>query len=153
MLYCVRVISGREMHAIELIKQNIEQQNLEIKSLFYIPELKGYLFLEGEMPDVMKAIYGVKFVKNLIKEPVELSSLERYLKTEKQVVEIDEEDIVEVLSGPFKGEKAKVTKVDPNKKEIVIELLEAAVPIPITISMNIVRVVEKKKKKDEEITL
>ncbi len=141
------------MHAIELIKENIEQQNLEVRSLFYIPELKGYLFLEGDMPDVMKAIYGVKFVKNLIKEPVQLSTLERYLKAEKQVVEIDEGDIVEVLSGPFKGEKAKVVKVDTNKKEIVIELLEAAVPIPITISMNIVRIIEKKKKKEEGITL
>jgi len=60
-------------------------------------------------------------------------------------VELNVGDIVEILSGPFRGEKGKITRINEPKKEITLELLEAVVPIPLTISMNVVRLVEKKK--------
>ena len=56
---------------------------------------------------------------------------------------IKEGDIVRVVSGPFKGEKAKVTRLDKTKSEVVVELLEAAVPIPITINLDSVKVIKK----------
>ena len=47
-----------------------------------------------------------------------------------------------MTSGPFKNEKGKVTRVDEAKEEITIELLEAAIPIPITVPIDSVRVIE-----------
>ena len=55
--------------------------------------------------------------------------------------------IVELVSGPFKGEKAKVTRIDDAKEEITVELLDAMVPIPITVRGEQVRIL---KKKEEE---
>jgi len=54
-------------------------------------------------------------------------------------------DIIEVLSGPFRGEKGKIVRINEAKKELTIELLEAVVPIPLTLSINVVRLIEKKK--------
>ena len=51
--------------------------------------------------------------------------------------------MLKVVAGPFKDEKAKVTRVDKTKSEIVVELLEAAVPIPITINLDSVKVIGK----------
>ncbi|WP_201013822.1 transcription elongation factor Spt5 [Candidatus Methanomethylophilus sp. 1R26] len=59
------------------------------------------------------------------------------------VVGIEEGDLVELVTGPFKGEKARVQKIDENKEEITVELVDAMVPIPVTVKADSVRVVEK----------
>jgi transcriptional antiterminator NusG len=59
------------------------------------------------------------------------------------VIGINEGAIVELISGPFKGEKARVKRVDVTKEEITVELFEAMVPIPITVRGDHVRVLSK----------
>ena len=54
----------------------------------------------------------------------------------------------ELFAGPFKGEKARVQKIDEAKEEITVELFEAMVPIPITVRGDHVRVIEKEKPED-----
>ena len=49
------------------------------------------------------------------------------------VAGIEEGTIVELIAGPFKGEKAVVKRVDSAKEEITVELYESIVPIPITV--------------------
>ena len=59
---------------------------------------------------------------------------------------IEKGDTVEFTSGPFKGYKAKVIKVEPAKEEITVELMDVAVPIPVTTKASIARVVQKAEK-------
>jgi transcriptional antiterminator NusG len=54
-----------------------------------------------------------------------------------------EGDVIELIAGPFKGEKARVQKIDESKEEITVELFEAMVPIPVTVRGDHVRVLEK----------
>jgi hypothetical protein len=56
-----------------------------------------------------------------------------------------EGDIVELISGPFKGEHARVQNIDQGKEEITVELIDAMVPIPVTVKGDSVRVIEKEK--------
>ena len=56
---------------------------------------------------------------------------------------IRKNDIAEIISGPFKREKAKVVRVDPAKEEVIVELLEAVVSIPITLKMDAVKVIRR----------
>ena len=49
------------------------------------------------------------------------------------VTGIAEGNIIEIISGPFKGEKASVQRIDEPKEEVTVELIEAMVPIPITV--------------------
>jgi transcriptional antiterminator NusG len=56
-----------------------------------------------------------------------------------------EGDIVELIAGPFKGEKARVQQIDESKEEITVELFESVVPIPVTVRGDSVRVLKKEK--------
>ncbi|TFG55508.1 MAG: transcription elongation factor Spt5, partial [Methanomassiliicoccus sp.] len=58
---------------------------------------------------------------------------------------ISEGDVVELVAGPFKGEKARVQKIDESKEEITVELFEATVPSPVTVRGDSVRVLEKER--------
>jgi len=63
---------------------------------------------------------------------------------------IKKNDIAEIISGPFKREKCKITRIDKTKEEVVVELLEAAVPIPITVKMDSVKVIRRESDEDDE---
>ena len=63
-------------------------------------------------------------------------------------VSIKEGDIVEMISEPFKKEKAKVLRIDKQKEEVVVSLLGAVVPLPVTVKIDNVKVV--RRDKDEE---
>ena len=71
------------------------------------------------------------------------SEIDHYLAPKPLVSGIMEGDVVELVAGPFKGEKARVQKIDEAKEEITVELFEAIVPIPVTVRGDHVRVLEK----------
>ena len=50
-----------------------------------------------------------------------------------------------MLTEPFKKEKAKIININKAKEEIVIELLESTVPIPITVKIDNVKVIRRTK--------
>lgn len=146
MIVPIRVVIGREKIALKYIEDEIRIRHLDISAIIFLDELKGYIFLDGEQEDINRAIYGAPHVKGIIKKTVTVADIRKYLEKEKPSIELDPGDIIEVLSGPFKGEKGRIVRVNEAKKELTIELLEAVVPIPLTISTSIVRVIEKAKK-------
>jgi len=74
---------------------------------------------------------------------MKLEEIEHYLTPKALVSGIVEGDIVELVAGPFKGEKARVQHIDEGKEEITVELFEALVPIPVTVKGDNVRVIGK----------
>ena len=64
-------------------------------------------------------------------------------------ISIKEEDIVEIIAEPFKKEKAKVLRIDKQKEEVVVSLLGAVVPLPVTIKLDNVKVIRREEKEDE----
>jgi len=145
MITPIRVVIGREKIALEYLEKEIRLGNLDINAILFLEDLKGFIFLEGEKEDINRAIYGAPHVRRVLKKEVKIEDLRRYLTKEKPSIELEVGDIIEILSGPFKGEKGKITRINEAKKEVTIELLEAVVPIPLTLSMNVIRIVEKKK--------
>jgi transcriptional antiterminator NusG len=51
-----------------------------------------------------------------------------------------------VIGGPFKGMRAKITRIDKAKAEVTLELLEATFTLPITVHADYVKLIEKAKK-------
>jgi len=145
MILTIRTTTGRENIVIDNIEKKVRAEGLNIKSIFHPEELRGYIFIEGNIDDIEDAIKGIPHVRGIIPREVKFSDVERFLIPEKQEIKIEESDIVEIIGGPFKGEKAKVKRIDESKKEITVELLEAAIPIPVTIPITSVRISEKKK--------
>ncbi|HLC61920.1 MAG TPA: transcription elongation factor Spt5, partial [Candidatus Nanoarchaeia archaeon] len=93
--------------------------------------------------DAEQAAFNIPYARGILAAPVKYSEIEHMLEQVKHEMNIQKSDIVEIISGPFKRENAKVTRIDKAKEEVVVELLEAAVPIPITVKMDAVKVVRR----------
>lgn len=146
MIYTIKTVVGRENIVLDSIASKVKSQRLEVQALVHPEEIRGYIFVEGELKDVEKAVQMIPHVRGLIKTPIKLKEIRRFLEPRIMEIELDKGDVVEVIGGPFKGEKGKVVRYDKAKRECVVELLEVTVPIPITISVEFVKVLEKKKK-------
>jgi transcriptional antiterminator NusG len=71
-----------------------------------------------------------------------MSEVEHFLSSTPDVEGIAESDIVELIAGPFKGEKAQVQRIDEGKDQVTVELYEATVPIPVTVRGDQIRVLD-----------
>ncbi len=108
--------------------------------------LRGYVFVEGMNTDRMHdKAKEIKKARAFVDGETSISEIDHYLTPLSTVVGIVEGDIVELINGPFKGEKARVQQIDQTKEEITVELIEAMVPIPVTVKGDSVRVIEKEK--------
>jgi transcription termination/antitermination protein NusG len=145
MITTIRVTSGQEKILAEILMKKSRAEKLDIYSIVYVENVKGYLFVEGaDENTIVKLIQKVKHVKGILKRPLTVMEIENLVKAEKQLtVVIEPGDVVEMSSGPFKGERAKVIKLDEAKDEITVELVEVAVPIPVTVKSKMVRLYQK----------
>lgn len=108
--------------------------------------LRGYVFVEGMNTDRLREkTRDIKKARSFIDGETDIEEISPYLTPMSAVVGIVEGDIVELVNGPFKGEKARVQQIDQGKEEITVELIEAMVPIPVTVKGDSVRVLEKEK--------
>jgi transcriptional antiterminator NusG len=143
MIYTVKTTSGREDIVSELMGAKARGR-LDIKAIFHPSELKGYIFIEGSVKDIHKASQGLMHIRGIIETPAEMKDLEHFIAAKTAAaIKIDESDVVEIVGGPFKGEKGKIQRIDKAKSEVTVELLEAAVPIPVTIATEFVKLVKK----------
>jgi transcriptional antiterminator NusG len=150
MIITIRTTVGRENAVIETLMSKIKNSGLDIKSIFHPGDLKGYIFLEGNLEIINEAIKGVPHVKGVIKKEVLMSDIKKFLEVKKIEIKINRGDVVEITGGPFKNEKGKVTRVDESKEELTLELLDAAIPIPITIPMESARLIESAEKSENK---
>jgi transcriptional antiterminator NusG len=88
----------------------------------------------------------IKKARSFVGGETNIDEISHYLIPVSAVIGIVEGDLVELINGPFKGEIARVQQIDQNKEEITVELIEAMVPIPVTVKGDSVRVIEKEKK-------
>ena len=143
MIYTIKTVVGRENIVIDSITSKAKAEGIIIQSAFHPEEIRGYVFIEGDIKEIEKVIQMVPHVRGLIKSPVELKEIQRFLQPKTVEVELNNGDVVEVIGGPFKGERGKVTRYDKTKREVTIELIEAVVPIPITVSVDFIKLLEK----------
>ncbi|MFB6100653.1 MAG: transcription elongation factor Spt5 [Candidatus Nanohalobium sp.] len=139
MILTARTTRGREKTAINAMRSQIKSQNLDIKAVFHPDDLKGYIFIEGKEQDIRDLVNDSRNARGVLDEEVPVDEIEKYLSEEQEEIKIEEGDIVEVISGPFKGEEAKIERVDDTNREVTIELIDAAVPIPTTVDIDTVR--------------
>ncbi|MCK4819553.1 transcription elongation factor Spt5 [bacterium] len=148
-LYTIRTTSGRENIVIDLIYSNVKKENLKIRSIVHPAELKGYVFIEAPLEEIRKGIHGVMHIKGIIDKPVNISEIKQFFEAKKTSINFNDDDVVEIIGGPFKGEKGKIQRIDKVKDEVTVELLEASIPIPVTISTELVKLVKLGDKKEE----
>jgi len=152
-IFALKTTANREEQVLDFVSSNAAKKELRVYSIIHPHGLRGYIFLEAETKqDAEEAFHGVPYARGLLPAPVDYKEIEHMLEQVKTPINIQKNDVVEIISGPFKREKAKVTRIDEQKEEVVLELLEAAVPIPITVKIDSVKVIrrETEEKVEEE---
>jgi transcriptional antiterminator NusG len=152
MIYVYRVTTGQEKIILNMLMKKAKKENLKIYSIAHFEDLKGYILTEAE-DEISARQAGIKIphIKGVLEKPMDIKEIDSLIEASKpSSFNISKGDIVELIAGPFKGEKAKVIKVDTNKDEITVELSEVVVPIPVTIKANTVKIFQKVEKEQEE---
>lgn len=149
-IYAIRTTAGRESNVLEKLAVIIRRKNYPIKSILLPKELKGYVLVESDQLSAIEAaLRGINHARGVVRKEITMEQIKGYLTAKPAVIQIDRGDMVELVGGPFKGEKAKVSRIDKVKQEVTVELVEAAVPIPVTTPLEAVRLVQKAEEKKE----
>jgi len=118
----------------------------DIYAIFSPAGLRGYIFVEGMNTDRLREkTRDIKKARSFVDGETSIDEICHYLVPVSAVVGIVEGDLVELVNGPFKGEIARVQQIDHSKEEITVELVEAMVPIPVTVKGDSVRLMEKER--------
>lgn len=149
MIYTIRTTVGRENAVMETLNSKTKNMQAAIKSLLHPDELKGYIFIEGDINAIERVVQGVPHIRGIIRKQATLNDVKKFLEVKTVIVNVNKGDIIEITGGPFKNEKGKVTRVDESKEEVTIELLDAAVSIPITVALDSVKIIELAEKPKE----
>jgi len=145
-IFSIKTQIGKEQNVAELIRNRVKKtSDKNIVSILVTPELRGYVFIEAYNADqVRKMIRTLSYVRGMLDGDIPLKELESFLTPASAVEKMKEGDIVEMISGPFRGEMAKIIHIDDAKEEITVELFDSVVPIPITVKGDQVRVIRKR---------
>lgn len=116
----------------------------EVLSIMSPREVKGYIFVETMHPDRVGFIAkGIRGFKGEVRGDIAIDEISHYLTPKPAVTGIELGAFVELIDGPFKGERAKVMSIDAAKEEVTVQLVESMVPIPVTVKAEAIRMLDK----------
>jgi transcriptional antiterminator NusG len=141
MIFSIRTTGGQERTVAEVLTSKAGMKKLPVFAVMVSEAIKGYIFVESSGPHTVdEAMSGIKHARAKTKGSAPLSAVERFIITKPAIEDLDQEDLVEVIAGPFRGLKAKITHMDRVKEEVTIELLEEGfATLPITVHADYVR--------------
>ncbi len=148
-IFALRTTIGQEQTVAEFLAKRAEKhKEWDIYAVLNTGSLKGYIFIEAPSIDnVELLVEGVRHVRKRPRsaraDEVPINELEHFLMPRPVIEGVTVNDIVEIISGPFKGSRARVTDIHPAKEEVTLELLSVDLQIPVTISGESIRVLEK----------
>ena len=149
-IYGLRTTANREDQVMDFVVSNAKKKKIPVYTVIRPHGMRGYIFLEAkDRLSAEQAAFNVPYARGILPKIIEYDEIEHMLEMVKAEVSIQVGDIVEIISGPFKREKARVSRIDQSKEEVVVEMLEAAVPIPMTMKLDTVKVIRRDEKEDE----
>jgi transcriptional antiterminator NusG len=135
--YAIRTTGGQERVVANVLQNKIKSKNIGIYSILLLENFKGYIIVEAPDANVaFQALAGVRHIRGQIRGELPFKDIEGYLIKKPVVTELSVDDTVEVIGGPFKAMKAKITRVDYEKQEATVVLLDSPYQIPVTVDAN-----------------
>jgi transcription termination/antitermination protein NusG len=151
-IFGLRTTANREDQVIDFVSSKMRKDpDSGVYAVIRPHGMRGYVFLEAtSRHEAEQLIARIPYARGILPQEIAYDEIDHMLEQVKVERNIRKSDIVEVISGPFKREQAKVMRVDKSKDEVVVELLQAAVPIPITVKMDAVKVIRRESGEDDE---
>jgi transcriptional antiterminator NusG len=136
-LFAIRTTGGQEKVVLNLLQNRVRTQDIKIQSVLLVDNLKGYVVLEAvDVNQAFNAIQGIRHIRGQLRGELEFKDIEGYLVKKSTVTELAVDKVVEIIGGPFKGMKATVTRIDHDKEEATVILLDAPYQLPVTVDAN-----------------
>jgi transcription elongation factor SPT5 len=136
--FVVRVAGGQESMIASMLQSRLNSKKIEgIYSVLFLENFKGYVIVEAIDSNIAyEALHGIRHIRGQIRGELPFKDLEGYLIKKPVVTELIIDDTVEIIAGPFKSMKAKITRVDYEKQEATVVLLDSPYQIPVTVDAN-----------------
>ena len=144
-IFAVKTTASQEQTVADMVANREEEQ---IHAVLAPDSLTSYVLVEADETGIITRVLDeIPHARGLVESggAVQTSSMtevEHFLSPTPDVEGIAEGDIVELIAGPFKGEKAQVQRIDEGKDQVTVELYEATVPIPVTVRGDQIRVLD-----------
>ncbi len=135
--FAIRTTGGQEKIVMGLLENRIKLKKINVQSVLLVDNLKGYVVVEAtDANAAYDLIQGIRHVRGQLRGELQFKDIEGYLVKKSTVSELEVNKTVEIIGGPFKGMKATVTRVDKDKEEVTIILLDAPYQLPVTVDAN-----------------
>jgi len=135
--FAIRTTGGQEKIVLRVLENRVKTKSINIQSVLLVDNLKGYVVIEAlGANEAFQAIQGVRHIRGQLRGELEFKDIEGYLVKVSTVTELAVDKTVEIIGGPFKGMKATVTRVDFDKEEATVILLDAPYQLPVTVDAN-----------------
>jgi len=151
-IYALKTSAGQERNVARMLARKARDSGLEIFAVLVPESLKGYILVESASKiDMQNPALKIPHLRGIVEGNrrnkdggvVTFEEVTKFLNPEPIISSIKKGSIVELISGPFKGERAKVVRIDESREDVVLELIEAAVPIPVTVKGDQIRIIQK----------
>jgi len=142
--FVVRTTGGQEYTVARLIENRVSTKKINILSVVVFDNIKGYIVVEAmDGNALMEALSGLKHIRGQLKGETSLEDVENLLVKKPSITELGIDDVVEIIGGPFRGMKAKISMIDYDKQEARVVLLDAQYQLPVTIDINYLKLHQK----------
>jgi transcriptional antiterminator NusG len=144
--YAIKAGIGREALAIMEIEGRLSNtgsmQSIreEIGKISWNPDrMSGYFYIEATNEHFVKKVCGLlkerhiprlKHLSRVIGESSQ-ESVDKAMKPKNPLEGVEVGSLVQILSGSFKGERARVISINEGKQTVSIELFDQPIPMPI----------------------
>jgi transcription termination/antitermination protein NusG len=135
--FAIRTTGGQEHVVANILQNKINAKKIGIRSILVLDNFKGYIIVEAPDSNVAyEALAGIRHARGQIRGELPFKDIEGYLVKKPVISDLNVDDTVEVIAGPFKAMKAKITRVDYEKQEATVVLLDSPYQIPVTVDAN-----------------
>ena len=134
MIYAVKVTANQEKVVSEMLyrearsrSKNRPEEGEAVHAILYTTGLKGYVLVEAENPGTVEDLArNIPKTRGLLLHKkgdldsagvISIEELEKTLMPTPIVKEVHKGDLIELIAGPFKGEKARVARINQTKNE------------------------------------
>ena len=151
MIFIIKVTTNKEERAVEMIAERIRKKSIDSFAVLRPHGLRGYILLEAEdRESAEESVFNLPYVKGIIGKTVTYEEIKNMVEPSAKTISIKEGDILEIIGQTFKGEKAKVLRIDKQKEEVVVSLLGAVVQFPVTVKLDNVKVIRREEGDEED---
>ncbi len=141
----LRTTASQEMNVALMLESIAKGSGAKgLYSIIVPPEIHGYIIIEtAGLHIVHQLARDIKHVKGRAMGSLTREEVEKLIKVKSPIEEIKPGDIVEIISGPLKGQRGKVISVDVQKNVVRIDMLETSFKAEMTVPGDFVKPVRK----------